>query len=144
MDRIVSTSNAGLSIIKQLKDLNDKNLTLLNKQKKNFKEKETKLSSQKNIISESEFLNKVDLLKKEINELNKSRNEIVNDFNKLKTESTNKLLKEINPIILKYVNDNSISIILQKKDLVIGKSEFDITDEIFKIVNIEVKTFKIK
>lgn len=144
MDRIISTSNAGLSIIKQLKDLNDKNLTLLNKQKKSFKEKETKLGSQKNIISESEFLNKVDLLKKEINELNKSRNEIVDDFNKLKTENTNKLLKQINPIILKYVNDNSISIILQKKDLVIGKSEFDITDEIFKIVNVEVKTFKIK
>jgi len=115
MDRIISTSNAGLSIIKQLKDLNDKNLTLLNKQKKSFKEKETKLGSQKNIISESEFLNKVDLLKKEINELNKSRNEIVDDFNKLKTENTNKLLKQINPIILKYVNDNSISIILQKK-----------------------------
>ena len=144
MDRIVSTSNAGLSIIKQLKDLNDKNLTLLNKQKKNFKEKETKLSSQKNIISESEFLNKVDLLKKEINELNKSRNEIVNDFNKLKTESTNKLLKEINPIILKYVNDNSISIILQKKDLVIAKKELEITDEIIKIVNKNVKEFKIK
>ena len=144
MDRIISTSNSGLSIIKQLKDLSDKNLTLLNKQEKNFKEKENKLISQKNIISESEFINKADLLKKEINELNKNRNKIIADFNKLKIESTNRLLKMINSILLKFVNDNSISFILQKKELVIGKSEFDITDEILKIVNIEVETFKIK
>ena len=47
MERVISTSSSGLSIINQLKDLSDKNLVLLNKQEKNFKEKETKLISQK-------------------------------------------------------------------------------------------------
>ena len=144
MDRVVSTSSSGLSIINQLKDLSDKNLTLLNKQKKSFKEKEKKLFSQKNIISETEFANEANQLKKKINELNQNRNKIITDFNKLKIESTNKLLKMINPILIKFSEDNSISFILQKKDLVIGKSELDITDEILKIVNKEVKTFKIK
>ena len=64
MDRVVSTSSSGLSIINQLKDLSDKNLTLLNKQKKSFKEKEKKLFSQKNIISETEFANEANQLKK--------------------------------------------------------------------------------
>ena len=50
----------------------------------------------------------------------------------------------INPILIKFSNDNSISLILQKKDLIIGNSEFDVTDKILKIVNNEVKTFKIK
>ena len=144
MERVISTSSSGLSIINQLKDLSDKNLVLLNKQEKNFKEKETKLISQKNIISESEFVNKAEQLKKEINELNKSRNKIITDFNKLKIENTNKLLKMINPILIKFSNDNSISLILQKKDLIIGNSEFDVTDKILKIVNNEVKIFKIK
>ena len=144
MDRVVSTSSSCLSIINQLKDLSDKNLTLLNKQKKSFKEKEKKLFSQKNIISETEFANEANQLKKKINELNQNRNKIITDFNKLKIESTNKLLKMINPILIKFSEDNSISFILQKKDLVIGKSELDITDEILKIVNKEVKTFKIK
>ena len=144
MDRVISTSKPGLSIIKQLKDLSDKNLTLLNKQEKNFKEKETKLISQKNIISESEFINKADLLKKEINELNRSRNKIITDFNKSKIENTNKLLKLINPVIIRFSNDNSISFILQKKNLVVGKNKLDITDEIIKIINNEVETFKIR
>ena len=144
MDRVVSTSNSGLSLIEQLKDLSDKNLILLNKQEKNFKEKEKKLISQKNIISESEFINKADLLKKDINELNKSRTKIINDFKKLKIENTNKLLKMINLILVKFSNDNSISFILQKKNLVVGKNELDITDKILEIVNNDIKTFKIK
>ena len=144
MDRIVSTSTVGLSILKQLKDLSDKNTALLNKKEKNFKEKETKLISQKNIISETEFKNKVNQLKKQINEHNINRNKLITDFNRLKIQNTNKLLKLINPILLKFSNDNAISFILQKKNLVIGKTEFDITDKILKIVNNDVKEFKIK
>ena len=144
MDRIVSTSSVGLSILKQLKDLSDKNTALLNKKEKNFKEKETVLISQKNIISETEFKNKVNQLKKQINEHNINRNKLITDFNRLKIQNTNKLLKLINPILLKFSNDNAISFILQKKNLVIGKTEFDITDKILKIVNNDVKEFKIK
>mgnify|MGYP006169927345 FL=1 len=143
MNQIISKSNAGSSILKQLNKLNDKNLSSLNKIEKNIKEKETKLISQKNIISESEFINKVELLKKEINEHNQNRNKLISKFNKLKIENTNKLLKLINPILVKYSNDNEISFILQKKDLIIGKTEFDITDDILKIINNDIKEFNI-
>ena len=143
MDRIISKSNAGLSILKQLNKVNDINLSALNNIEKDIKEKETKLISQKNIISESEFMNKVELLKKEINEHNQNRNKLISNFNKLKIENTNKLLKLINPILVKYSNDNKISFILQKKDLIIGKTEFDITDDILKIINNDIKEFNI-
>ena len=143
MNQIISKSNAGSSILKQLNKLNDKNLSSLNKIEKNIKEKETKLISQKNIISESEFINKVELLKKEINEHNQNRNRLISNFNKLKIENTNKLLKLINPILVKYSNDNKISFILQKKNLIIGKTEFDITDDILKIINNDIKEFNI-
>jgi len=143
MDQVVSKSNAGSSILKQLKKLNDKNLSSLNKIEKNIKEKEKKLISQKNIISESEFIDKVELLKKEINEHNKNRNKLISNFNKMKIDNTNKLLKLINPILAKYSNDNEISFILQKKDLIIGKTEFDITDDILKIINNDIKEFDI-
>ena len=144
MDRVVSTSSAGTSILNQLKDLSNKNLSSLNKQETIIKEKETKLISQKNIISETEFINKVELLKKEINEHNQNRKKLMTNFKDLKIENTNKLLKLINPILVKYSNDNEISFILQKKNLVIGKTDLDITDEVLKIINNEVKEFKIK
>ena len=69
---------------------------------------------------------------------------MIEKFNQLKVENTNNLLKLINPILTKYSNKNKISIILQKKNLIIGKSELDITDEIIKIINNEITDFKIK
>ena len=54
------------------------------------------------------------------------------------------LLKLINPILVKFSNENKISIILQKKDLVIGNIQLDITDEIIEIINVDIKEFKIK
>ena len=144
MDKVVTISDAGTSVLKQLNNISDKNLSLLNNQEKNLKEREAKLISQKNIISESEFQNKIQDLQKEINEYSKKRNKLISDFNKLKTDNTKKLLKLINPILIKYSADNDISLILQKKDLIIGKIELDKTDDVIKIVNNKIQKFKIK
>ena len=61
----------------------------------------------------------------------------------MKIDNTNKLLKLMNPILLKYSDENSISIILQKKDLVVGKIELDITDKVIKVIDSNIKVFKI-
>ena len=144
MDKVISTSKSGSSILKQLTDLNKKNLKFLKDEEKKFQEKETKLISQKNIISETDFKKKVNELKSEIKDYNQNRIKMLADFNKLKIDNTNKLLNLINPILVKFSNDKEISIILQKKDLVVAKTELDITDEVIKIVNSEVKEFKVK
>ena len=144
MDRLVSVSKPGSSIFNQLKDINNKNLNFLKKEEKKFKEKEKKLITQKNIISETDFKNKVDELKSEINNYNLNRKKMIEKFNKLKVENTNNLLKLINPILAKYSTEKEISIILQKKDLIIGKTELDITDKIITIINNEINEFKIK
>jgi len=144
MDKVISTSKSGSSILKQLTDINKKNLKFLNDEEKKFKEKETKLISQKNIISETDFKNKVNELKSEIKSYKQNRSKMLADFNKLKIDNTNNLLKLINPILVKFSNDKEIAIILQKKDLVVAKTQLDITDEVIKSINSEVKEFKIK
>ena len=144
MDRVISKSNSGSSILNQLNDINNKNLIFLKKEEKKFKEKEAKLISQKNIITETDFKAKVNTLKVEIDKYNQNRNKIITEFQKLKVDNTNKLLKLINPILIKFSNEKKISILLQKKDLIIGKTELDITEEVIKIINTEVKEFKIK
>ena len=143
MDKVISTSKSGSSILKQLTDINNKNSKFLKGEKKKFKEKETKLIAQKNILSETDFKNKLNELKSEIKNYNQNRNKILADFNKLKIDNTNNLLKLINPILVKFSNDKEIAIILQKKDLVVAITQLDITDEVIKIVNSEVKEFKI-
>ena len=80
----------------------------------------------------------------EIKTYNENRKKTIKDFNILKAETTDKFMKMINSIFIKYSNDKSISMIFDKKNMIIGKSELDITDEIIKIVNNEIKEFKIK
>ena len=143
MDRVISKSNSGVSVLEQLNKSNKENIIFFEKEEKRLKEKKTRLISQKNIISEADYQNKIEQFKIEINEYNKNKDKTINDFNNLKINSTNKILKLINPILAKYSEDNSISIILQKKDLVIGRKELDITDEVIKIVNTQVKKFEI-
>ena len=144
MDKVISTSNSGISILKQLNDLKNKNSKFLKEEEKKFKEKEKKLISQKKILSEVDFKKRIDELKAEFKNYNQNRNKMIEDFNKLKVDNTNNLLKLINPILIDFSNDKKISIILQKKDLVVAKTELDITDEIIKIINKEIKEFKIK
>jgi outer membrane protein len=144
MNKIITTSKPGSSIIDQLNEINLKNLKKFKNDAKILKDSETKLISQKNILSEDDFQSKVNKLKIEIKKYNDDRNKINNDFNKLKLDSTNKLIKLINPILISYLNEKSISLILHKKDLIIGKKELDITDEIIENVNSEIKVFRIK
>ena len=144
MDKIISTSKPGSFILSQLSDVNLKNSTKLENEAKKLKKQETNLLSQKNILSEIEFKTKVNKLKLEFNNFNANRDKISKDFNNLRIENINKLIKLINPILINYSNEKSISMIFKKKDLVMGKTELNITDEIIMIINRDIKQFKIK
>ena len=144
MNKFMSTSKPGSSILKQLNDLNNKNLKTFQDKEKFLKEKESKIISQKNILSEKDFQLIVNQLKIEVNKYNVNRKSTTSNFNKLKISSTNKFLKMLNPILIEYSDTNTISMIFKKKDLIIGKRELDITDEIIKIINIKIKEFKVE
>jgi len=144
LNKIMKNSKAGSSILEQLNKKNNQILSNFKEDKKKMKDAEAKLIAQKNILSEEEFQSKVNKLKIEINTYNENRKNIISEFNVLKTETTDKFMKMINSIFIKYSNEKSISMIFAKKNMIIGKSELDITDEIIKIVNTEIKEFKIK
>ena len=57
-----------------------------------------------------------------------------------KTNASSEFLK-INPILGKYAADNNISFILQK-NIIMGKTEPDITDDVLTIIDKEVSKIK--
>ena len=144
LDKIVSISNAGKSIIDQLEALNKDTINDFKKTEKKLKDKEIKLITQKNILSSSEYEKNIISLRSEIDSYSNERKKIIKKINKLKIENTNKLLQQVNQVLIKYSEENSISIILQKKYIITGKTNLDISDDILKLVNKNVKEFKIK
>ena len=65
-------------------------------------------------------------------------------LNKLKDESAKLILKNINEIISEYSTKNSISMIVEKKSIIIGKSELNITNDILNLLNKKIKKIDLK
>ena len=82
-------------------------------------------------------------LRKDIISYQKERNKTFNEINKSRINASSKLIKKLTPILEEYSKKNSISLIIQKKNIVIGKKNIDITPEIFDIVNKKIKDIKI-
>ena len=143
IDKIMRQSKAGKSINKQLESLLSQTTKKYKEIENNLKEDELKITSQKNILDENEYKKKIIELKKKANEYRNERNKDINSFNKKKIDATNKLLNTINPILVEYSDKNSISMIFQKKNIIIGKSNLDITNEILKIVDSKINKIKI-
>jgi len=143
VEKIMQQSSAGKSIISQLKKKRDISISSFKKKEKEIFEKEKKLISQKNVLSQEEFEKKLKDLRGDINNYQKDRNKKINEINKSRINATTKLLKKITPILEDYSNKNSIRIIVQKKNIVMGKKEDDITKDILDLVNQKIKSIKI-
>ena len=59
----------------------------------------------------------------------------MNDFEKIKNEKISLFFKEVNPIIQKFMDKNSIDILLDRKNVFIGKKNSDITNQIIQELN---------
>ena len=143
VDKIMQQSIAGKSIKKQLENLYNKNLEKFKKNDEILKNKEKKLIAQKNILSQVDFQKELSSLRKEIINFQKEQVKARDDINKLRIGATNKLISQLSPILQEYAKKNSVSLILQKKNIVMGKKEIEITDEILEITNKEIKNIKI-
>ena len=143
IEKIMQNSIAGKSIKKQLENLYNKDLEKFKKNDEILKNKEKKLITQKNILSQEDFQKELTSLRKEIINFQKEQVKARDDINKLRIGATNKLISQLSPILQEYAKNNSVSLILQKKNIVMGKKEIEITDEILEITNKEIKNIKI-
>ena len=135
IDMIINQSEFGKKSYKKIdNDFKKENEKLL-KIEKNLVSKEKEILNQKNILSEEELNNKVIDLKKEINDFQKKKRLINEKFNKMRLDKTNEMVQSLNNILSKYADENDISMIIQKKFIVIAKSGLDITNEVLEIFN---------
>ncbi len=132
---LLKNSNKGKNIQKELDNLNSKNSKLFNEKKKKLEIKEKKVASKKNILSKEDFNNEVLKFRKEVANYENERRKSAQEINNIKVSKIAKLLGEINKILVDYSSKNSISTIIDKKNVIITKQENDITKEILKILN---------
>lgn len=141
---LMNNSLAGKSISSQLKEINKSNISQFKKEEELLKTEETKIISQKNVISEKEFKDKVQALRIKVNKYRDVRNKKIRETNSKKVNAEAILIKSLTPILANYLEDNNISLVIQKKNIIIGKSELDITKDIIEILDKKTKKIKLK
>ena len=144
LDFIFSNSLVGKYINLEIEKKHKQNIENFKKEEKALKDEEIKIISQRNILKNDEFEKKINELRNKVNLYRKHRQASINNLNQLRIDSTNKILQVVNPILTEYSKKNSISMIVQKKYIVIGKSELNITQVILDQLNDKIKKIELK
>ena len=135
LNKIMNNSIAGKSITSQLENNHKKNISKFKNIEEELKKDEAEIISQKNVITKKEFEKKIINLRDKANKFRKERNNNINNLNNQRLEATSKMITLVRPILSEFSDKNSISLIIDKKNIIIGKTLLDITDDILKIVD---------
>ena len=140
---LLSQSEVGKYVNSKLKNINDKNNEEFKKIELNIKSSEEKIIKQKNILKKEDYENKISDLKNEFKSYQEQRKNKIAELTQLRNKAGNEILKHINEILTKYSQDKSISLIIEKKNVVIGKTELDVTSDILSLLNKKVKKIEL-
>ena len=135
LEKILSSSYLGKSLLKEIQNQNNENINELKKNEIELKNDQDQLNKIKNIISEDEYKNKLNLLEQKINNFRNKKNQMVEEIEQQRNLELENFFSKINPIIQDYMNKNSIDILFDQKNVFIGKSSSDITDLLIEEIN---------
>ena len=139
VELIINKSEPALKIIKKIEELRNEESKKLKKIENELNKKNEEISKTKNLISEEELKKKILTLRQEANSFEELRKNTIKNLNIKKNNELNKFLKLIDPLVRRYMKENSIDIIIDKKNIFMAKAKNDITKDILQIINTEIK-----
>ncbi len=139
MDFIIKNSEIGKKTLNSINILNDNNINELKKKEKLLKDLESEIISKRNIISKENFDNEVELFKEKANKFKEDQLKMVDNFNNYKKNELDDVFSKISPIINAYMEQKSVKILLDSKNILIGRNDLNLTDEVLKEINEKVK-----
>jgi len=143
MKYVLNNCKAGKAVQDYLaKTFKDNQKKFLNMEEK-LKEEETNLLGKKNDLSKEDYMKETDALRKKVMDYQTTRRVSVEKIAKQRSDARNKLLEEITPILEAYTKENDISLVIDKKNLVMGNSDLDITKIVIEKLNTALPSIKL-
>ena len=143
MDILIKNSLVGKSLISQLDKINKDNKISFDKTKDRLSEKKKKITAQKNILSQEEYNKKVKSLNDEFSKFKVESENKIKLLAKKRDNGMLKILNELNIILSEHSNQNNLTFIIDQKNIVIGKSDLNITEIIKKKLNSKITNIKL-
>ena len=135
IDYLINVSKKGKKLQNDLKIKSNNQFKKFKDQEKKFKDTENNIKSKQNVLSEEDYKKEVIKFTEKVNKYNIDKKKIIRELNNKKSQEIAKLLKEINNILIEYSKENKIITLMDKKNVIITKTENDITQEILKILD---------
>ena len=109
-----------------------------------LKKEESDLLAQKTILTKEEYQKKSDNLRKKVIDYQSQRRLSLEKITTQRAEARKKLLEILDPIMKTYTEENNISLVIDKKDILVGNTDLDITNIIVKKLNKKLPSLSIK
>ena len=139
LDFILSNSNPGKLVLQNLKKIENKKIEEFKATENNLKNEENKILASKTIISNEALEKKISEFQIKLKKYNEYKSNEIDNMKKIRSNEIINLINSINPIIENFMNENSISIIFDKKNIFIADKNYDITNDIIEKININIK-----
>ena len=62
---------------------------------------------------------------------------------KQRSKAKSELLKNLNPIVKNFMKENKVRVVIDKKDVLLADEELDITSDIMKLLNKNLKSINL-
>ena len=144
IDFILTNTLAGKSLLNSLKKNEELKILEFKDSDEKFKNDEKKILAKKNLISNEEIKKEIQVLQNEFQVYKKNKTQEIENLKKKRNTNIIKFLNLINPIIEKYMAENSIYILLDKKNVFIANNQYDITKKLIELIDNQIKTIEIK
>lgn len=139
IDYIIANSNIGKKVLEKIDKLDKKNIENLQKKNKSLNELEILIKNKQNVVSEEAFNKEVISFREKVQEFKNEKNQIVKNFNDYKKKELENIFKKIGPIINNYMEENSISVLFDSKNIFMGSKKSNLTEDILNRINKELK-----
>ncbi len=140
---ILDQSDAGKKANQSLKSQLESGVKKLKDREKKLQQEEKKIIQQKKLLSPEEYKKKINELRKKVTSLQKDRNQILESVSKKRNKARKILLESLNPIVKDYMSAKNIKVVLDKKSILLGADELDITKDIMNLLNQKLKSINL-
>ena len=144
MKYVINKTKAGKGAQDFLKKSFNNNAKKYSDMEKALKKEESDLLEKKNILSKVEYTKKSDALRKNVIDYQSQRRASLDKIATQRAESKETLLQKIEPIVDAYIKENNISIVMDKKNMIGGLTEYDITQVIVEKLDKELPSLNLK
>ena len=144
MKYVLNNSKAGKGAQDFLQKSLKENQKKFSNTENDLKSEERDLLEKKNILTKEEYKNKSDTLRKKVIKYQSERRAALEKITKQRSDARQALLKELDPILKAYVEENKVSLIIDKKHVVMGNNELDITQIIIDRLNNTLPSLSLK